>query len=561
VSIRGGWPFRHPPNVWMGVNWESPQAAGLAGWWPTLLSAGASRLRDVSGRGRHLAGYNSPAWTSTSLGQVPAFNNSRYFEADISLSGLLEITMSVWLYQPGTRANFDVMMSNGNWSTCLQWATDAVAPYGVRWKVDTSGGVQNLDAANAVPSSAWTLLSATYDGVTSRLYVNGEEINSATYSSSFDNGNTGITLGAMYGGGNALNTAYMAEPRLYNRALPATVIRSMYAPETRWELYAWPRRRVWYAAGTGGQTLVASGVATGETFGAGIVSPGAVALLSNGIVSSEIVGSHTASPGSVSLMASSVTSEEGIGAATLAPGAVSLSPSGIVSAETFGSATLGLWLAVAGLPSAENVGSTVLSPGAVSLLPSGILSGAAFGSAIISTGAALLQPSGIAAGAEFGSTVLSPGVVSLLPSGILSGATFGSVTVGIGITLLQPSGIETSGGFGTSQVLPGTRILTPSGLESSEVFGLSSLDLQISPVGIVSAGDFGVISLLVGIVAILPSGIASDSGFGTALVYIGTIPVAKAFVSKARTLSFVSTARTLGWTSKARVLTFVSEEA
>jgi hypothetical protein len=77
----------------------------------------------------------------------------------------------------------------------------------------------------AVPLNAWTFLSATYDGSTLRLYVNGTQVSSKAVTGSMAN-----SSGVLRIGGNSIWGEYFAglidNVRVYNRALSATEIQS-----------------------------------------------------------------------------------------------------------------------------------------------------------------------------------------------------------------------------------------------------------------------------------------------------------------------------------------------
>jgi hypothetical protein len=107
-------------------------------------------------------------------------------------------------------------------------------------------------------SAGWHLLSATYDGVTGKLYLDGVQIAADTFTPP-PSSSLAFNIGHYYGGGFGWNGA-IDEVRLYNRALSAAEIAQLFNP----------------GGGGGGQTLIGywpfdegSGTTTADTSGSG----------------------------------------------------------------------------------------------------------------------------------------------------------------------------------------------------------------------------------------------------------------------------------------------------
>ncbi len=77
-----------------------------------------------------------------------------------------------------------------------------------------------LAGPDALPAGAWSHVATTWDGTTSRLYVNGDEVASRPLS-----GTAVVSNGALRIGGNAIWAEWFKgtidEVRVYNRALSA----------------------------------------------------------------------------------------------------------------------------------------------------------------------------------------------------------------------------------------------------------------------------------------------------------------------------------------------------
>jgi hypothetical protein len=88
-----------------------------------------------------------------------------------------------------------------------------------------TGTPMDASGTAAVPANTWTHLSATYDGTTLRLYVNGAQVGTRAVS-----GAMVTSTGVLRIGGNSLWGEFFAgridEVRIYNRALTAAQIQS-----------------------------------------------------------------------------------------------------------------------------------------------------------------------------------------------------------------------------------------------------------------------------------------------------------------------------------------------
>lgn len=233
---------------------------------------------------------------------------------------------------------------------------------------------------------------------------------------------------------------------------------------------------------------------------------------------------YTAGAAPQTLLPSGIASLEAFGAATLSPGAVSLQPSAIASAEGFGTAKVNLILAASAIASVEAFGTPQLN---LTAFPSAIASLEAFGTLKVNL---TVFPSAIASLEAFGTPTLSPGVVVLAPDAIASLEAFGSPTVVGGAMRLFPSAIASLEAFGEPTLAPGAVTLLPSGIASLEAFGTLMLVLTVAPSGIASEEAFGTLIFLPGAVIIVASGIASAEAFGAVRVIGGMMPVDWALV-------------------------------
>jgi hypothetical protein len=244
-------PVRQGPPLGEAVvlNRDSPQAAGLVGWWPALGSHGAGVLRDYTGRGYHGVWVTSGvSWAADPrAGALLAFAADTD-RVDLEHGGALNLgfpfTVMCWARHSVT-ANSIILETNGNSG----------------WSVQVGGGGTSTPGAvkmncGFVADDYIVGDTATNDGAAHLLvfvargtsdgsfYLDGRDdtlsANPATpsYSSvTAINLNARPAVGAGFAG-------QVGEVRIYNRALSAAEAWQLYDPATRWALYA-PPRRLW----------------------------------------------------------------------------------------------------------------------------------------------------------------------------------------------------------------------------------------------------------------------------------------------------------------------------
>jgi hypothetical protein len=119
------------------------------------------------------------------------------------------------------------------WRTLIMKQNTASLVYALYGNVNTNrpsaraftSSELNTDGTAAVPTSAWTFLTETYDGTTLRLYVNGTQASSKAVTGSMPN-----STGPLRIGGNSIWAEWFSglidNVRVYNRALAATEIQA-----------------------------------------------------------------------------------------------------------------------------------------------------------------------------------------------------------------------------------------------------------------------------------------------------------------------------------------------
>lgn len=235
------------------------------------------------------------------------------------------------------------------------------------------------------------------------------------------------------------------------------------------------------------QDVTASGIASGEAWGAPTVVPGPAPVGPTSIASAETWGAHAVAPGPVPLGAGGIASAEGWGVPTVQ---MTVAPEGIVSAEAWGApiVNVGPTIAPTGIPTAELWGSPTVVPGTISATPTGIPSVEAWGVPLVLP---LVKPDGIPSAEFWGAPTVIVAAVAVAPAGIPSGESWGALTV-----------------------VPGSIPVSAGGIPSAEAWGAPMLRLHVVPGGIPSVEAWGNPSVLVGSVTIFPVGIASAEAWG-----------------------------------------------
>lgn len=120
------------------------------------------------------------------------------------------------------------LVSHGSWQN--RWKLSITPERRLRWTVNTTGGITDLDApAELSPGVVYTA-TATYDGATMRLYVGEAEVASQAHTGALSVTTVDLLLGQMLPGDTQYNfDGAMDEVRVYRRALDAGEVRGLVA--------------------------------------------------------------------------------------------------------------------------------------------------------------------------------------------------------------------------------------------------------------------------------------------------------------------------------------------
>lgn len=288
-SQRPLWPF--------AVNRDSPQAEGLAAWWPMLPSIDPTIIRDIVGLGADGTLVNGPTWDSDASPSTEpvgwaldfAALSSQYISGNWSTSlTATPITVTGW-FRISFGTDFPRIFDFADASNSIQLAWDAAAAGGASNLLCTKhtsyqGGVSATQWGSSAPTlGQWYHFAAVFDATgagVSAFYLNGVSQSGAANS---DVGAAGSASAYTFGIRRDLNGSTplggsLTDFRFYTRALLAEEVAEMYDPRTRWELYYPLHRRTWGMPGpAGGRAVVGrDGGVVGRS--GGVVGRGSVVV-------------------------------------------------------------------------------------------------------------------------------------------------------------------------------------------------------------------------------------------------------------------------------------------
>ena len=258
---RGGWPYPQPPNAPFEINRASPQAEGLVAWWPTLASAGANVLRDLGGRGHNLTqpvAGKRPAWRSDSeQGHVLDYehDNGQYFtipnNADLQ-TGDIDFTVALWA-NTESFWGAQVLAAKLEAGPLYEWDLMIFADGQVRFRIWNGAGVEGTaDSTTHGPMTLgqWYLIIGWHDAASNivGIEVNGVGDTAATTdvpSSTLADFTIGAYANDLFG---SSYDGKIASTMFWRRVLSPAIRRSLWPPQTRWELHRPRTRRVWVLA-------------------------------------------------------------------------------------------------------------------------------------------------------------------------------------------------------------------------------------------------------------------------------------------------------------------------
>ncbi|HEX5076793.1 MAG TPA: LamG-like jellyroll fold domain-containing protein, partial [Gemmatimonadaceae bacterium] len=206
--------------------------ASLRGEW--LMNGNAS---DSSTYGSNATLVGSPPFVAGRVGQALSLNGSTQY-ATVADAPHLDLTtgltMAAWI-NPAAAATQNLIKKavtagatvNGYELSLASPTSPAGQRVFVRLNQATSGDMFRINSTSTYPTNGtWMHVAATYDGTTTKLYVNGVLENSAAGPAAIATNNLALALGAQSDAASKY-TGLLDDVRLYSRALSAAEITAL----------------------------------------------------------------------------------------------------------------------------------------------------------------------------------------------------------------------------------------------------------------------------------------------------------------------------------------------
>ena len=186
---------------------------------------------DASGKGNHGVITEATRTASGYFGNAlkfDGFNDWVTVNDSSSLDLSSGLTLEAWVNPAVAMSGWKTILmkeqSTSNEVYYLSANSDSNKPVTGQW---ISGSVKPLSGVSSLAPNTWWHLTATYDGQTQRLYVNGVKVSERAQTGSIQTSSS-----AMHIGGNSIWGEYFQgtidEVRIYNRALSSTEVDTDY---------------------------------------------------------------------------------------------------------------------------------------------------------------------------------------------------------------------------------------------------------------------------------------------------------------------------------------------
>ena len=237
---------------------------GLVGWWP--LNEGTGTVaHDISGQGNDGTWSGTPSspsgthYTTGKIGSAAGYFNGNDNSLTIGTQSVYDFTgpftISMWINPASLNWPAGILArensnNGGNNGYLLVLYPYSLNPNNPKLCIEANDGTENACVAGTgvVGVGVWSLLTTVYDGTNMSLYVNGT-LSAQTASALNPPANNGsLVFGTPEQGGFGRFNGSLEDIRLYNRALSASQISSLYdtdvgAPNAPTNLQAFPGNR------------------------------------------------------------------------------------------------------------------------------------------------------------------------------------------------------------------------------------------------------------------------------------------------------------------------------
>ena len=194
---------------------------GCVGAWNPGLGVSGSTLRDQSGFQNNGTLTNGPTWAVNQGRYALSFDGvDDYVETSKSIIPIGVASISTWVKASSLVEGYFVSEWSPNNMYLGVFSNNWIARSG-----DGASGASGLLSSSATVS-VWTHLCAVRDASTLTLFVNGK--NSASTTATSYQGGSGTSLKLARLGGTTYAACNLDDIRIYNRALSAKEIRTLY---------------------------------------------------------------------------------------------------------------------------------------------------------------------------------------------------------------------------------------------------------------------------------------------------------------------------------------------
>jgi hypothetical protein len=133
-----------------------------------------------------------------------------------------------------SHVNYAAMLENGSVTDSCSLTFSSTGQ--VRVMGRSGGGLRALTTTETLPLDTWKHVTATYDGTTYRIYIDGKLAGTSKETFTLDNASGNLTLGASLQGGDDFLDGSLHDVRFYNRAIDSSEVAKLHGLVGHWQL-------------------------------------------------------------------------------------------------------------------------------------------------------------------------------------------------------------------------------------------------------------------------------------------------------------------------------------
>ena len=209
----------------------APTGTLVAHW--KMDEGSGSTLVDASDYSNNATTSGNPTWVSGVDGGALRFNGSNQFgfAADANSLDLTQsLTIAAWIRPEKRDTQYLIKKAEHNATNGYELSLSSGGKVFFRFNQDSSGNTYRLDSQSSYPTdgTTWMHVAITYDGSVMRMYIDGVQNNTKSFSSASSINTNALTvaIGAGNDGFRGIQGA-MDDVRIYNTALSASEISAL----------------------------------------------------------------------------------------------------------------------------------------------------------------------------------------------------------------------------------------------------------------------------------------------------------------------------------------------